>query len=553
MKTLAIILLTLALAVPATWLATRQAAPPLSASGEREILYYQSAMHPWVKSDKPGRCTICGMALTPVYVGEKGLDTDGDVVSLSQSAVRVLHVQTAEVQRLPLAKTLAFAGIVDDDARRHRIISAYVDGRLERLFINHHGVEITEGMALAEIFSPKLLQAEQEYRAASGDLRRSVALRLRQLGLSDAQIAALAQKSPDILTTEILSPISGTVVNDEIYAGQFVTAGQKLFELADFSTMWFVFRAYEQDIPWLKLGQQVAVTTPSVPGRTFTGTISFIDPNLDPSTRSTQVRVELPNPLVDGRRALLHRVSGDATVTLDAPEVLAVLRSAVIQTGPESVVYIERGESAYLRQPVKLGRRGDALIEVLSGLTAGDKIVTNGNLLLDGQAEMNRSFSAQPDVPIKDVPMLTEAQRNAVQTFTQVADTVAAALAKDDLSAFNKVGPAAMAATETLTATLADHATLAIALKKLSDARHLHAAADLPAARRMFHPFSTAAAALLEPFRSGSGFDIFECPMVDQMLPGVPAKGRWLQASGTTIRNPYFGSEMLECGVKVQP
>lgn len=553
MKTLAIILLTLALAVPTTWLATRQPAPQLNASGEREILYYQSAMHPWVKSDKPGRCTICGMALTPVYVGEKGLDTDGDVVSLSQSAVRVLHVQTAEVKQLPLAKTLAFAGVVDDDARRHRIISAYVDGRLERLFINHHGVEITEGMALAEIFSPKLLQAEQEYRAASGDLRRSVALRLRQLGLSDAQIAALAQKSPDVLTTEILSPISGTVVNDEIYAGQFVTAGQKLFELADFSTMWFVFRAYEQDIPWLKLGQQVEVTTPSVPGRTFTGTISFIDPNLDPATRSTQVRVELPNPLVDGRRALLHRVSGDATVTLDAPEVLAVLRSAVIQTGPESVVYIERGESAYLRQPVKLGRRGDALIEVLSGLTAGDKIVTNGNLLLDGQAEMNRSFSAQPDVPIKDAPMLTEAQRNAVQTFTQVADTVAAALAKDDLSAFNKVGPAAMAATETLTATLADHATLAVALKKLSDARHLHEAADLPAARRMFHPFSTAAAALLEPFRSGSGFDIFECPMVDQMLPGVPAKGRWLQASGTTVRNPYFGSEMLECGQKIQP
>jgi len=558
MKTPAVILLTLALAVPATWFATRQSAPPhaaVAASGERKILFYQSAMHPWVKSDKPGRCTICGMELTAVFEGDRGMETTGDVVSLSESMVKVLSVQTAEAKKRPLAKTLIFAGMVDDNARRHRIISAYVDGRIEKLYINHHGAEVVEGRPLAEIFSPKLLQAEQEYRSATAELRRSAAMRLRQLGLSEAQILALPQKSPDAMTTEILAPISGTTVNDDLYAGQYVSAGQKLFELADFSIMWFVFRAYEQDIPWLKIGQPVEVTTPSVPGRTFTSTIAFIDPNFDPVTRTTQVRVELPNPMMDGRRALLHRLYGDATVTLDAPEVLTVPRSAVIQTGPEAVVYVEHDGGAYAREAVKLGRRGDALVEILSGVDEGDKVVTNGNLLIDGQAEMNRSFSAQPAMLMKAAP-LTEAQRRAVEAFTKAADAIGAALAKDDLAAFNQAGTDAMPATDALTTAFADHAALAPALEILSDARHLHGAADLAAARKRFHPFSTAAVALLEPFRKADKpalAEVFECPMVDKAVPGAPKKGRWLQLAGTEIRNPFFGAEMLDCGVKLKP
>ena len=556
MKPIAIILLTLALAVPATWFATQHFHGPttaMSSGGERKILYYQSAMHPWVKSDKPGRCTICGMELTPVYEGQKGIEATGDTLTLTQSMVQVLHVQTVETKKRPLAKTLTFAGMVDDDARRHRIISAYVDGRVEKLFVNHHGAEVVEGKPLAEIYSPTLLQSEREYRSLTGELRQNVALRLRQMGLMPEQIAALPKKSPDALTTEILSPVSGTVVNDEIFAGQYVTAGQKLFEIADFSTMWFVFRAYEQDIPWLKIGQAVEVRTPAVPGQVFTGTIGFIDPNFDPVTRATQVRVELPNPLVEDHRALLHRIYGDGAVHLDAPEVLTVPRSAVIQTGPEAVVYVEHEGGNYARQVVKLGRRGDEFVEILAGVSEGDKVVTNGNLLIDGQAEMNRSFSASPT---KAAPALNDVQRKAVESFTKTADAISTALSKDDLAAFNKASLEAMPATEALAATLADRTDLADALKKLSDARHLHKAADLAAARTMFHPFSTAAVALLEPFRKSDKpvvIEVFECPMVNKVVPGAPKKGRWLQLAGSSIRNPYMGVEMFDCGTKIEP
>jgi Cu(I)/Ag(I) efflux system membrane fusion protein len=401
MKTLSIILLTLAVAVPATWLATRPSAGGKIASAEagRPVQYYQSAMHPWVKSDKPGRCTICGMELTPVYEGEPGFTVAGDMVTLSQSMVRVLNVQTAEATSRLLEKTLTFAGTIDDDARRHRYISAYVDGRIEKLYVNHHGAEVEAGKPLFEIYSPALLLAEREYLTVGADFRQSAAQKLRLMGLTQEQIAALPQKPRDITTSEILAPMTGTVVNDQIFAGQYVTAGQKLFEIADFSTMWFVFPVYEQDVGWLRVGQGVKVTTPALPGEVFPGRIAFIDPNFDPVTRTTQVRVELPNPLVEGRRRLYHRLYAEGTVALEAPQVLTVPRSAVVQTGPEAVVYVAHGAGAYGRHPVQLGRRGDRFVEILSGLDAGDKVVTNGTLLIDGQAEMNRSFAGNSEAP----------------------------------------------------------------------------------------------------------------------------------------------------------
>lgn len=566
MKTSRAILLTLVIAVPLTWFATRAFHPtgpssvdPVdqpSAKDGRKVLYYQSAMHPWVKSDRPGRCTICGMKLTPVFEGERGLEASGDMVTLGQGMIQVLQVQTVEARISPLQKTLVFAGSIDDDSHQHRFISAYVDGRIDKLYINHHGADVIEGKPMFEIYSPTLLQAEREYRSLSGELRQNVALRLRQMGLTSEQIEALPQKPPDTLVSEILSPVSGTVVNDDIFAGEYVTTGQKLFEIADFSTMWFIFRAYEQDIPWVKIGQDVDVSTPSVPGQVFKGKITFIDPNFDTVTRSTQARVELPNPLIDGRRLLLHRLYGDGLVTLDAPEVLTVPRSAVMQAGPEAVVYVDQGKGHYGRKPVKLGRRGDHEVEVLDGLIPGEKVVTNGNLLMDGQAEMNRIFAPALSVGINDPPVLSLEQKKAMEAFVKSADTVAAALAADKLNDFNQAVLSVMPVTETLVEAFKRRSDLAQAIMRIEDAQHLHGTADLASARRSFHRFSTAAVGLIEPLRKTAGMpalEVFECPMVDRVVPGAPKKGRWLQAGGTDIRNPYMGVKMAGCGVKIEP
>ena len=530
-------------------------------SAERKVLFYQSAMHPWIKSDKPGRCTICGMQLTPVYEGEKGLDVgeNTNVVPLTQTQIQVLAVQTVEAKKQPLIKTLQVAGIMDDDERRHRILSAYVDGRVEQLFANHHGVEVIAGEPLALLYSPGLLQTEREYRQLSGDLKKSTALRLRQMGLTAEQIIALDKKPDDVLNSEILAPLTGTVVEHNVYEGQYVTMGEKLFEIADFSIMWFMFRAYEQDLPWIKLGQNVEVTTPSVPGKVFTGKISFIDPNFDEATRSTQVRVELPNPMVNGRRELLHRLYAAGAVQVESSDVLTVPRSAVMETGPEAVVYVDQGGGAYVRTVLKTGRRGDSLLEVLSGLKAGDKVVTNGNLLIDGQAEMNRAFAspamAMPVSSMEPVA-LSEIEQKALTDFLKVADAMAAALSADDLAAFNLASEPAMMETGHMVDALHSRQGMATALEQLDQSRHFHGFEDLKSARIAFHKFTVAATALLETLRTAKGapeFTVWECFMVDQIIPDAPAKGRWLQLAGRPGHNPFFGHSMIDCAKEIKP
>ena len=568
MKTLPAILLTLAIAVPVTWFATRKlhngGASSATTSGqpakaERKLLYYQSAMHPWIKSDKPGRCTICGMELTPVYEGDAGFDAaGGDVVPLTQNMIQVMNVQTAEAQMRPLTKTLTVAGMIDDNATRHRLISAYIPGRIQKLQVNYVGAEVKEGQPLAEFYSPALLQAEREYRTVTGDLRSSITLRLLQMGLTATQIEALTNKPADKLTSQILAPVGGTVVVQDVYEGQYVQEGEKLFEIADFSTMWFQFRAYEQDLPWIKPGLKVDITTPSHPGKTFTGNITFIDPNFDETTRSTKVRVELENPLVEGRRQLLHRLYADGLVHLDAPELLTVPRTAIIETGPESVAYVDQGGGAYSRRVLKLGRRGDALVEVISGLSAGDKVVVNGNLLIDGQAEMNRAFAepAATNAPVAALPALTDVQRKAVTEFLSLADAITVSLAQDKLDEFNAQAAKSHAAMPALMDAFvnSDKAWHPL-LKGIEDSGHLEKADDLKAARKTFHPFSNAAVALAQALRRSekefASLKVFHCPMTKTVFPGAPASADWMQLK-PAIHNPYMGVEMQDCGTEVK-
>ena len=562
MKTFLTILFTALFAVAATWFIRDHFAAPSSfaESSSRKPLYYQSPMHPWIKSDKPGRCTICGMELVPIYPGDKGFDAAGgsNVVALTQNQVQVVHIQTEEAKVQPLTRTLQVAGTIDDDSTRHRYLSAYIDGRIDQLHLNFMGAEVEAGQPLAEFYSPTLLQSEREYRQLSGDLQKNTALRLRQMGLTPEQIADLANKPNDTLTSQILSPISGTVVSQNVYEGQYVKAGEKLFEIADFSTMWFMFNAYEQDMPWLKLGQAVTVTTPALPGKSFEGKVTFIDPNFEETTRATKVRVELTNPKVDGQRLLLHRLFGDGAVKMDTPATLTVPRSAVIQSGPEALVYVDQGGGAYTQTPVKIGGHGDHLVEVLSGLQAGDMVVTNGNLLIDGQAEMNRAFASPVSAPQAAAApeALTASQQKAIREFIETADAMAAALAADDLAAFNKASEPAMMQTAGLSEALAGLPAAKETLQTLVHASHFHGFKDLKSARAAFLKFTLAGTAVLEPMRKMKGFpelQIWECPMVNQAIPDAPKKAHWIQTKGRPGQNPFFGTAMQDCAKEIQP
>lgn len=554
-----------------------ETASPVSTNGARRVLYYQSPMHPWIKSDKPGNCTICGMTLTAVYEGDQGFDAGAGMVTLGTNTIQAIHVATANVEQAPLRRTLRFAGIIEDDDSRHRFLSAYVAGRIDRLHINYQGAEVKAGQPLAQLYSPMLLTAQREYLAlkqqavrgeSSRGLLEAAAQRLRQLGQSEAQITGMNDLTLTNLHTEVLAPITGTVVKRMVYEGQYVMEGQELFELADFSTMWFQFDAYEQDLPGLIVGQEVAVTTPSLPGKSFAGKIAFIDPNVRDLSRSARVRVEIPNPLVivDGReqRLLLHRVFAEATVNLANEPVLLVPRTAVLMPGQRPLVYVDKGGGAYEQRSIKLGRRGDMHWEVLAGLTAGEAVVTQGNLLIDAQAQLNSGdgpahehgtdHGATPE-PLEPATALDAGQRAVLGELLAAADRLGAALAADDLAAFNAATHPLHTLLPRVAEALSGATGWSALANRLNQSGHLAETGDIAAARKAFHGFITPATELAEQLKRAHGetvVHVFQCPMTTRSFDGAPAKARWIQLK-PEIRNPYYGAAMLDCGAEVKP
>jgi len=562
------------------------AGPSGDAPGTRRILYYQSPMHPWIRSDRPGKCTVCGMDLVPVREGEAPAG-DG-LVTLGSNAVTVVGVRTEAVRRQPLVRTLRFAGTIDDDDSRHRILGAYLDGRIEELFVNNEGAEVVAGQRLARFYSPMLLTAVREYvalrkdaSAAGGPLLLSgAATRLRQLGLTEAQVTALPTTFRETdLAVDILAPMSGTVVKRTAYAGQYVKEGEPLFELGDFTTMWFKFDAYERDLAWLKPGQAVEITTAALPGRVFTNAVAFIDPNIDPATRSAKVRVEIPNPSskIDDReeRLFRHRLFADARVRTVAPEALCLPRTAVISTGGAPVAYVEHAPGNYEARALRLGRIGDEVVEVTAGLSEGERVVTQGNLLLDSQSQIAgvprpeepaiegdhaRPVSSPEPKPAAAGPAgaavhgaVAPGAQRAVRDFLKAADAVREALAADGLARFN----VAAAALHPVVAALPEIAALP-ALARAGKAAHLPAAKDLPSARKSFYPLSTALVEVVRGLRgipeiaaASADATLYQCPMVKRAFPDAPKTATWIQFGGP-VRNPWFGADMIDCGTELR-
>lgn len=519
---------------------------------------YQCSMHPWIKSDKPGgKCTICGMALVAV-TGDAATFTDPNLVTLTPAAASVVGVQTAEVRRAPLVRTLRVTGVIDDDDTRHRILTARVPGRVEKLFVNYVGAEVRAGEPLATVYSPEMLTAQRQYverlrageNAFSASDRATARERLLELGLTTEEVEILEHTREPTAMVTVRAPMSGTVVARHVYEGQQIArdeseAGTRLFEIGDFSSMWFVFDAYEPDLAWLRAGQPVEVTAASLGGRTLTAPIAFIDPNLNELTRTAKIRVVLPN----ADRGLLHKQTATGRVKLEMPDVLQAPRRAVLQHGGEPVVFLEQANHAYAARRVSLGRVGDDTVEILAGLHEGDRVATEGALLLDGQAQLARAAvtgdhpghdhsAREPAAPA--VPATAPAKPGAAElrALAFASAEAAAKLAADDFTAYQQQLSGLRTALQNYLAAAGPDTPLAVYKDALRDRP------DLRTARRDFEPFSTALADLVrdQPRPQREGLHVFQCPMAP-----VQGIGRWIGRT-SEIKNPFFGSAMLTCG-----
>jgi len=304
------------------WLGSRKASTGQQAAAtaekeptgdaQEEPTTWTCSMHPQIQQPKPGKCPICGMDLIPVT------ETGGELPSLralelSPEAVALLNIETSRVERKYVTAEIRMVGKIDYDETRLAYITAWVPGRLDRLYVDFTGVEVRKGDHMVYMYSPELYSAQEELllakqakmrlgdRAVTGgiDLYAAARERLRQYGMTEEQIKEieLRGKPSDHLT--ILSPISGIVIEKRLQEGDYVQVGTRIYTVADLTHLWVKLDAYESDLPWVHYGQPVEFYTEAYPGEVFIGHIAFIDPVLNDVTRTVKVRVNLPNP--DGK------------------------------------------------------------------------------------------------------------------------------------------------------------------------------------------------------------------------------------------------------------
>jgi len=352
------------------------------------------AMHPQIRMDKPGACPICGMDLIPLK--SSNVEIDDQAIEMSESAMKLAEVQTSIVSRGLASKEVLLYGKIQIDERLKQSQTAHVPGRIEKLLINVTGEQVKKGQLIARIYSPELVTAQKELIEALSLKDKYPALveaareKLRNWKLSKDQINEIEQSGNVSSTFEIFANTSGIVVSRKVNEGDYISKGAVLFEVADLSKVWGIFDAYESDLNWISLNQKVEFTSQAVPGKTFTGKITFIDPIINSATRTAGIRIEMNNSEMLLKPEMF--INGLIHSSLKGSEnQLTIPQSAVLWTGTRSVVYVkipETEHATFKLREITLGAAMKDTYVVLEGLSEGEEIVTNGTFSVDAAAQL---------------------------------------------------------------------------------------------------------------------------------------------------------------------
>ncbi len=382
----------------AAWAGLKAVPPPgdegaAPAAQERKPLYWVAPMDPNYRRDAPGKSPM-GMDLIPVYAEDAGGAGNRGLVEIAPEVVNNLGVRTAQVERRALPAQIRTVGYVQYDEDRRIHIHPRVEGWIEKLYVKASGDPVIEGQPLYELYSPQLVNAQEEFLLAlkrnNSGLVQASEERLLALQLSPDVIRQLRREQRVRQTVTFNAPQTGVVDNLNVREGFFVQPGTMLMSVGVLDDVWVEAEVFERQAALVRVGQPVTMTLDYLPGVTWPGTVDYIYPSLDEKTRTLRVRLRFENP--DGilRPNMFTQVviQGDP-----GPRTLVVPREAVVRTGSLDRVVLALGEGRFRSVPVDLGRVDESFAEILKGLQAGDRVVVSAQFLLDSESSRSAEFS----------------------------------------------------------------------------------------------------------------------------------------------------------------
>jgi len=568
-KNIVVMLLTLVvgIAIGALFLGGGQAEPnqndhvhEQNAAGE-----WTCSMHPQVRQSEAGSCPFCGMDLIPV---ESGGDDDPTVLKMSNAALQLANIQTTEVIRAGMDKSMRLNGRIMADERRVNTQTTHFGGRIEELFKNYTGQKVSIGDTIAFIHSPELISAHEEVieakKLASSNpvLLQAARNKLSYWKLTPDQIKAIEQANEPIHEFALLADYNGVITEKMVNNGDHLKEGSGLMKITDLTKVWVVFEVYEKDIASIRIGDKILFSSPGI-DQDLEAKISFISPEVDPKTRIIEVRAD-----VDNRSGTLKPdMFVKAMLSSGNGQSLTVPRSAVLWTGERSIVYVQKGtQPEFELREITLGSKAGDQYEVLSGLDAGERVVTNGAFTLDAEAQLRGKTSmmnpattvANPEDDVfkeVELPAASDMQGMIKAPFLdQLTDLSKTYLELKDLMVEGNGGDIRKAAIPVKQSLASIDASLVTGaalehwnslLTPMTESLNLiTTSGDRDAQRLQFINLSKALINAIQSF--GTGFDtplyIQFCPMANN------DKGALWISREEEIINPYFGDVMLNCG-----
>jgi RND family efflux transporter MFP subunit len=379
-----------------------------SSQADRKILYWYDPMHPQYKSDKPGTAPDCGMDLVPKYADEQAASMAPGSVMISAAKQQLIGVRTVEAKRETLVRDVRTTAQVTADETKIAHVHVKINGFIEQVFVDYIGQLVKKGQPLFTIYSPDLVSTQEEYLIAkrgektlgtsqfaevaqgSQSLLRSTRERLKLWDISDEQIKKLDETGEVSRTLTFYSPITGFVMDRKAFPQTSVTPDTELYTVSDFSTVWVNADVFEYEVPFVKVGQHAEMQLSYYPGKTWNGHVSFIYPTVDPTTRTVKVRMEFPNPDF----TLKPQMFADVDLKVSYGNQIVVPQEAVLDSGKEQRVFVAKGEGYFEPHEITIGAKLDGKVVVLSGLKAGETVVSSGNFLVDSESRLKSASGA---------------------------------------------------------------------------------------------------------------------------------------------------------------